>query len=1351
MPAINVARTDTFETQRVKINQISDQIFNISQGGSDLSTGNLKLGNGTKNIPSLGFINDEKLGLYRYDAGVLGFVAAEKNIFNISVDGGFFYRDFNLVKKVLTTPQVLITDDGENYDSGTYIDVPLTGGSGQFATADITVTGVLGSITNIGSGYEPGTYQEVSLTGGSGNGITAVLTVEDIEIELVSPGSNYADGFYNNVPLTGGSGNGAEIGFSVSDGEIVGAVLQTNGSGYLNGETLSVDPAFDGVGSGGGFSVVVSSNPGSISEISIFSSGSGYTIGNVLGVDPSFDGVGGGSSFAFTIDDIGFISDITINNEGLGYNSGDVLSVSPTELTQPIRFTNYVSSVDILTFASTLPSSTFTLSDIIQIAAGSVQTVTVSASSDLIGEANNNYTGVAATGGTGSGATFDVSRTFDGSVSSVVPNSGGSFYTQNDTLTIAGNLVGGSSPADDITLTASAVSSSAQQSAVLDVVSSGGNISYIIIEPLGISDGDIVVKSSAPTTPYTTNTVVTKNKFFLDSGSGQELTPDLLFYVGNKYEFNYSDSSNSGHPFRLSIHPDGVHNAVTKSSVTLTASSNEITVADVAGILLGMEVGIDTGTGTLPFGTIVEQINGTTITLSENVSTSGTADLSFRGVEYTDGIVKDSTTLTITVSPLTPTLYYYCDVHPDMGGEDDAEATITIDQNNPKTFGSGFLLSVLGVLETNPIYTNILTGDLSASSFTGSSVTADSISTGSLTSSSSITANNVSISNELSSTNLTISADTIAIDSNLSVGSSIEVAKVSGNITTTGILKTTNTLNVNDKVRISNTGEYQSIGSTNIVLKPAIGTIAKVDSLSAFILPKGTTGDRPGIGVREDGAVRFNTTTGQYEGYNSSTTSWSSLGGVRDIDGNTYILAELTAGANDNTLWFYNDNNNTLKLTTNFLDFRSVKKISSAKLGLPTFTLWAANTPVSIGQYIKYRNNLYEVTGAGTLATTGSEPTHTSGVQNNGTAQLTWYSLSVGPIEFTEVEEIRVAPNKDAPLIVNSSLKLGGTTALNWNTISTIAEDLTLEPSSGKKVVIKSTTHLAIPAGNNNQKNTASAVPGSIRFNTEIQQFEGYSGTNWSSLGGVRDVDGNTYIIPETAPAANENILYFYNDNLNTLQLTKTSLDFTNIDTITTSGLNNLSLDTPLVTLNLNETTIDNRDVSRTFISSSKQYLDLGLSSGLNVDPILRLDDQGDVYLNTTFGTGSFNGVKVFDGDLKEFELADYAIRTSSFTLGKGAAETSAVNLYQTSSNKGCKVTIVSKSSSGKRSMTEYHVIDNGTDIFYNEFGSLNTSLDQYTASFDYNAGEVRITLTLSDDHANGDIISFTVLNQVIK
>ena len=60
--------------------------------------------------------------------------------------------------------------------------------------------------------------------------------------------------------------------------------------------------------------------------------------------------------------------------------------------------------------------------------------------------------------------------------------------------------------------------------------------------------------------------------------------------------------------------------------------------------------------------------------------------------------------------------------------------------------------------------------------------------------------------------------------------------------------------------------------------------------------------------------------------------------------------------------------------------------------------------------------------------------------------------------------------------------------------------------------------------------------------------------------------------------------------------------------------------------------------------------------------------------------------------------------------------------------------------------------IDNGTYIIHNEYASLNTSDDQYTAAFDFTAStEPRITLTLTNDHATSDVINFTVLVQEIK
>ena len=99
---------------------------------------------------------------------------------------------------------------------------------------------------------------------------------------------------------------------------------------------------------------------------------------------------------------------------------------------------------------------------------------------------------------------------------------------------------------------------------------------------------------------------------------------------------------------------------------------------------------------------------------------------------------------------------------------------------------------------------------------------------------------------------------------------------------------------------------------------------------------------------------------------------------------------------------------------------------------------------------------------------------------------------------------------------------------LDGNVLSTTNTNgnLTLTPNGTGYVVISGTNGLIIPVGTNAQQGPS--VDGAIRLNSTSGQFEGYSNANWSSLGGVRSVDGLTFIIAETSPGNSDDTLHFY-------------------------------------------------------------------------------------------------------------------------------------------------------------------------------------------------------------------------------
>ena len=207
-------------------------------------------------------------------------------------------------------------------------------------------------------------------------------------------------------------------------------------------------------------------------------------------------------------------------------------------------------------------------------------------------------------------------------------------------------------------------------------------------------------------------------------------------------------------------------------------------------------------------------------------------------------------------------------------------------------------------------------------------VNGTSISTTSLNASGAVSANSLLVATSTSTNSFT--AATAQISSTLSLGTRLTASASTGNLTTSGVIKsTTGGFNSNDDLLIINSTISTTIGN-QLILDPANGQTVKVDATTALVVPVGNTANRPA--TPESGSIRFNSEISQFEGYDGNNEEWVSVGGVKDVDGNTYIAAESSPGANENILYFYNDDINTLNVTTSSIDLEAVNVLNANNL-----------------------------------------------------------------------------------------------------------------------------------------------------------------------------------------------------------------------------------------------------------------------------------------------------------------------------------------------------------------------------------------------------------------------------------
>jgi hypothetical protein len=223
---------------------------------------------------------------------------------------------------------------------------------------------------------------------------------------------------------------------------------------------------------------------------------------------------------------------------------------------------------------------------------------------------------------------------------------------------------------------------------------------------------------------------------------------------------------------------------------------------------------------------------------------------------------------------------------------------------------------------------------------------------------------------------------------------------------------------------------------------PTAGTITSLTTFGFLQVPTGTTAQRPWVPA--NGMIRYNSTQSTFEGYSSS--AWSSLGGVKSVDGYTYIQAETSAGNSNGDLDFYaEDSAGTAATQVGQWNRTNLKDYTGTLVGTQT-TQNVFNTTATTVNAFGAATTLtlgYGSTASSTTnISTGAVGSGNTKIINIGTGSA---AGSTTNINLGDADGGTVTVNKD--LVVSGDLTVNGTTTTVNSTTLTV-DDKNIELGS---------------------------------------------------------------------------------------------------------------------------------------------------------------------------------------------------------------------------------------------------------------------------------------------------------------